>query len=71
MLSSKGNSHIEQANAADLDSDVVGTLILNFFSFKPKLDSCGDLCGTEISHCYSMNPNGTLPTMIVDKLIDK
>ena len=38
---------------------------------KPKLDSCDELCGTELIQVYSMNPNGSLPSMVTDKLMAK
>ena len=54
-----------------IGSDVIGTLVINASFFKPKLDSCGDACGTECVQVYSMTPNGSLPNVVVDKLIKK
>ena len=69
VLSSKGNEHLEEQHKEHIGADVIGTLIINFFSFKPKMDSCGDACGTEITQVYSMTPNGSLPNVVVSKLI--
>lgn len=71
ILSSKGNQHLEEQHKDVIGKDVIGTLHINFMSFKPKLDSCGDAIGTELVQCYSMSPNGSLPQMVVDKLIAK
>ena len=39
--------------------------------FTPKKDSCDDDCGTEIVQCYAMNPNGSVPGFLAEKLIAK
>jgi len=54
-----------------LGSDVIASLTINAIIMKPKFDSCGELCGTELIQVYSMNPNGSLPTMVTDKLMAK
>ena len=72
ILSSKGNEALQESHKELIEgSDVVAALNVNFFSFKPKLDSCGDLVGTELTQVYSFNPNGTIPSMAVDLLIKK
>ena len=71
ILSSRGNEHLALQHKESIGSDVIGTLVINFFSFKPKVDSCGDACGTEITQVYSMTPNGSLPNMVVNQLIKK
>ena len=71
FLSSKGNEALAEQQKDRIGSDVVGTLHVNFFTFKPKMDSCGDVIGTDCIQVYSMNPNGSLPSMVVDKLVKK
>ena len=38
---------------------------------KPKLDSAGETIGTDLIQVYSMNPAGSLPSMVTDKLMQK
>ncbi len=71
ILSSRGNAHLEEAQKPNIGSDVIGTLVVNLFRITPKKDSCDEVCGTDLVQVYSMNPNGTLPSMLVDQLIKK
>jgi len=71
VLSTKGNEHLTAQHKDKLGSDVNADLYVNAFFFSPKKDSCDDVCGTDIVQIYAMNPNGTLPGMVVDKLIKK
>ena len=50
---------------------MIAQLTINAIIMKPKVDSCGELCGTELVQVYSMNPNGSLPSMVTDKLMAK
>jgi len=71
VLSTKGNEHLIAQHKDKLGSDVNADLYVNAMFFKPKKDSCDDVCGTDIVQIYAMNPNGSLPGMVVDKLIKK
>ena len=69
ITSSQGNEHLVEKYADRLGSDVIATLALNAIIMKPKLDSCDELCGTELIQVYSMNPNGSLPSVVTGKLM--
>ena len=71
VLSTKGNEHLIEKHKDKFGSDVMGDLYANAMFFTPKVDSCGDECGTDIVQLYSMNPNGNLPSMAATKLIEK
>lgn len=51
-----------------IGSDVIATLEINFMRFSPKVDSCGDVCGTEIKQVVITNPNGSLLDVLKTKL---
>jgi hypothetical protein len=71
ITSSEGNESLVETYADQIGSDVIASLTINAIIMKPKLDSCGELCGTELIQVYSMNPNGSLPSMVTDKLMAK
>ena len=50
---------------------MVANLVINYMCFTDKKDACDEICGTRIQQVYSMNPEGSLPNMVVDKLIAK
>jgi len=68
IVSSRGNKHLEEANMDKIGSDVIATLEINFMRFSPKVDSCGDVCGTEIKQVVITNPNGSLLDVLKTKL---
>ena len=68
MVSSRHNQHLLDANKATIGDDVVATLDVNYMRFSPKMDSCGDICGTEIKQVVITNPNGSLMDMLKTKL---
>ena len=71
ITSSQGNEALVEKYKEKLGKDVIATLYINCVIMKPKMDSVGELCGTELIQVYSMNPNGSLPTVVTDKLMDK
>lgn len=66
MISSRHNAHL--LGADKVGEDVISTLDINYMKFSPKMDSCGDVCGTEIKQCVITNPNGSLIDMLKTKL---
>lgn len=70
-LSTKGNEHLAEQYKDKFGKDVMADLHCNAMFFRPRLDACDDVCGTNIEQVYVMNPNGSLPGMVVDKLISK
>ena len=68
IVSTKGNKHLEEKYKDMIGSDVIASLDVNFIHFSPKLDSCGDVCGTEIRQVLSTNPNGSLLDVLKTKL---
>ena len=71
ITSSQGNESLNQKYADRIGSDVLASLTINSIIMKPKLDSCDEICGTELIQVYSMNPNGSLPSMVTNKLMQK
>ena len=71
ITSSEGNEALNAKYADRLGSDVIAQLNINAIIMKPKLDSCDELIGTELIQVYSMNPNGSLPSMVTSKLMSK
>lgn len=68
IVSTRGNKHLEEKYKDQIGSDVIATLDVNYMRFSPKLDSCGDVCGTEIKQVVITNPNGSLLDALKTKL---
>ena len=64
MLSSKESGELEKKYAANIGKDVIGTLEVNYWNFKPTEDGTG----THITHVVSSKPNGSIPDMAVNKM---
>ncbi len=64
MLSSKDSAELEKKYAANIGKDVIGTLEVNYWNFKPTEDGTG----THITHVVSSKPNGSIPDMAVNKM---
>ena len=69
LSTSKGNEELLAQHKEKFGDDVIANLSISFSSFKPKLDSCGELVGTDMIQVYSMDPAGKLPAMVTDKLM--
>ena len=71
LATSKGNEELVAQHKEKFADDVIANLSISFSSFKPKLDSCGEVVGTDMIQVYSMNPAGSLPSIVTDKLMQK
>ena len=65
FLSSKDSAELEKKYASKIGKDVIGTLEVNYWHFKPNGS------GTSITHVVCSKPNGSLPDMAVKKMSAK
>ena len=71
LLSSKLSAALEEKYKSDFGDDVIATLEVNYWHFKPVEDNEGTVIGTKITHIVCTKPNGSLPDMAVNKLTSK
>ena len=70
LISSQGNEHLREKVAANVASgDVWASLDFNYMHFTPLYDSCGDVCGTEITQALRTNPNGSIIDALKKKMV--
>ena len=70
VVTSLGNEHLAEKHKDKIGSgDVMATLTVNYMRFTPLLDSCDDVCGTEIKQVLKTNPNGDIISMLKEKLV--
>lgn len=70
VVSSLGNEHLYEKYKADIpDGDVIATMFVNYMHFKPLLDSCDDVCGTEVTQVIKTDPNGDIINALKEKLV--
>ena len=67
ILSSKESGELEKKYAAIMGKDVISTLEVNYWNFKPTEDGNG----THVTHVNSSKPNGSIPDMAVNKMTQK
>jgi len=52
------------------ENDVQAECSFDFFRFTEMLDSCGDVCGTEVTQLVQIDPKGDIPEIITSWLIE-
>lgn len=66
FMSSKASGDLEKKYASLIGSDVIGTLEVNYWSFKPRPGG-----GTAITHVWCSKPNGNIPDIAMSKMTTK
>jgi len=67
MTSSKDSADLEKEFAKAIGKDVIATLEVNYWHFKPTEDGKG----THVTHVNSSKPNGSIPNIVVNKMTAK
>ena len=67
ILSSVDSAAFNEKHKALIGKNVIGTLEVNFWHFKPMADGKG----THATHVSSSNPNGSIPNMLVNKMAQR
>ena len=67
FASSKDSANFEKEFAGKIGKDVIGTLQVNYWHFRPTADGNGSV----VTHVNCSNPNGSIPNAIVDKMTKK
>ena len=67
FTSSKDSAEYEKEFAKAIGKDVLATLEINYWHFKPTEDKKGSI----VTHVNSSKPNGSIPNMIVNKMTAK
>ena len=67
ICSSKESGDLEKKYANLIGKDVISTLEVNYWNFKPTEDGNG----THVTHVNSSKPNGSIPDMAVSKMTKK
>ena len=67
LLSSKDSDAFYEKYKKEVGKDVVGTIEANYWNFQPTADGKG----TKITHVSCSNPNGSIPSALVNKMAQK
>ena len=71
MISSVGNDHLYEKHKAQIGDDVIAEMKVNCMRFRPLLDSCDDIVGTEFTQVAQYDPKGSIPDMLKSMMAKK